>query len=548
MKFALTHTNPKKFTVTETNRRSWMDLPYFALPSTGVCLMVGETYTIYGDTLINVAINNNLHIAYTCDIGAQSGVKDFVVTPTAAQVGSHSLTMVMTDGMESIGTYTISFAVYTESPVGAMSILQIGDSTMGDLKTSLDSVLNGCTTTYIGTKGTTMKNEGNPGYRYYDYLFSNAGNVSPFFFSGAFNFFQYFSANGLVYPTIIYLRLGINDIAGYTGFGTDTQLNTTIGYIDDILDYMIADYAIRIHYYGVKIIVALPTVCTKRTDLWINDYGTLSQDAYIKSMHSFCKKISDRYANGAYNGLVDCSYESMHINRIIGYQNGVHPNAAGYVQIAKGLVPYMNKYYREYITPSQFSSEQGSGYIDLFWFNKAGNTMTFEIEANNGSGWTNITTTAGGAITYRYTYSGPALTFRIRGKLGTWYSDYVTEASLGAELVGATWNAVGGAYWDIQFDASWTGDGSKLISNGTGEAKRNNFWEVGKQYRIRLSITVTSGVLYVYNGYRYDLVYYTTGTHVWFYEPNYTTGFNPLDLFGNAFVGEITELSIKEVL
>jgi hypothetical protein len=125
---------------------------------------------------------------------------------------------------------------------------------------------------------------------------------------------------------------------------------------------------------------------------------------------------------------------------------------------------------------------------------------------------------------------------------------------LGTELIPAAsvWADVSGSYWDFIFGAGWTGNGVKLMCDGSSNAiQRSNFWIGGKIYRICMTVgDYVSGygrVFYDastytdnYGGSPYDIIkiYYQVGG----------IGNKPIRTSSVGFSGSITTLSVREVL
>lgn len=193
-----------------------------------------------------------------------------------------------------------------------------------------------------------------------------------------------------------------------------------------------------------------------------------------------------------------------------------------------------------------------SGGVKIDFTDNSGGTAEHEIWAQSDGGASALLTTLAAAdVSYDDTVSPVDLRYyKVRAKVGTNYSAFTSEVSiamLGVEKIGATWNAAGGAWWNGGFDAGWSGDGSKLSCNGSAAfVTRYTFWTVGKTYRIITSAVRTSGsLLPPYNGTTVsqpnivtttttNVLYITAATYMCIYSPN--------------FVGDITALSIKEVL
>lgn len=134
----------------------WAADTLFYLPPTsdseGIPLVSGETTVIYGDTLLNVHIDNNLSVKYVCDIGYQDG-NNLVINTT--EVGLHLLTIHIYDGRQFVET-KITYLNVLLKATAEKSILMVGDSLMylgvDHELSELESILSGLTLTTIGTQ------------------------------------------------------------------------------------------------------------------------------------------------------------------------------------------------------------------------------------------------------------------------------------------------------------------------------------------------------------------------------------------------------------
>lgn len=326
----------------------WTDLPYFALPTNGVSLIAGETITIFGDTLVNVPISNHLSVTYTSDIGTQSG-NNLVLSPTVGQIGDHSCVILVKNGTKTIGTYTINLKVIAKVTSGIKKIMMLGNSITNAGATyfasSLNSVLSGCTFTYVGTQGTTIKHEGRSGYKLSDFVLNdNSGvNPSPFFKAGVLNVPAYFADNSIAIPDYLHIRLTVNDIFpwnylpwGLSGRIPDGQVTIIINNFKTLCDAFLA--------LGIKIIIALPTICDKTGTGWNADYveANVSQDAHIENIHKCWAAFVTAFESGAYSPNVDVSYEAINLDRA-NYLNGIHPDTTGDAQIGAGMAIKINE-------------------------------------------------------------------------------------------------------------------------------------------------------------------------------------------------------------
>jgi lysophospholipase L1-like esterase len=336
-------------------------LPQFAIPNTGLQLMVGQSVTIYGDSLISIPVSNHLTVTYTCNIGSQSG-NDYTINPVTGDIGNHDLTMVFKNGAFTILTKTISFAVNAKVISAGIRVLRIGDSTMaGDgIGGMINTILPGVSIEWLGTQGTTAKSEGRAGWAFVDFI--TGTRPSPFWKAGVLDIASYFTDNAIAIPDIVYIRLGMNDV-----FNSNYVLNTVLGYSQTLVDAFLA------YNSKLRIVIALPTTCVNDSATWLADYPAGGQDAYIEKIHGFQVGLVNKYAGGVYNARVDCSYEAINISRTVvtGYANGVHPSNGGYQQLADGLSCYINKeitnlFGAELIDQAAWCAAGGAYWDDVF--------------------------------------------------------------------------------------------------------------------------------------------------------------------------------------
>lgn len=329
---------------------SWMMKPYFALPAEGLALIAGKEVTIYGDALINVPIQNNLEITYTCNIGRQSA-NNFIINPENEDIGNHSLTIIFKDSGLKIANKTITLTVYGLSPPCTKKILMIGNSLLASgndyFHTQLDAVLSNCNITFLGTQGTTTRHEGYGGYSYQSFI----NGISPFIKDDALNLDYYFTNNSIEVPDIVFMRLGVNACYGCSQISLTEEsrtdlLNSETGYAKQLIDAFLA------YDENIKIIVGLSTICENTGAGWNNNYdeSIMSQDLYIEWTHRFWNLLISNFDNGVYNNRVSLSSEAIFLDRDEGYPkvsgmhvNGVHPDQSGYEQLGIGMACALNK-------------------------------------------------------------------------------------------------------------------------------------------------------------------------------------------------------------
>ena len=118
---------------------------------------------------------------------------------------------------------------------------------------------------------------------------------------------------------------------------------------------------------------------------------------------------------------------------------------------------------------------------------------------------------------------------------------------LGVEKVtGTGWMTAGLAWWSDSHPANWTGDGTKLISNGSnGDLAKSGFWTTGKTYRTKTTHIINSGSLYgPYDWSTGGFDHTVSGNATEYHVP--TTAY--ISMRSVLLNGTITAFSVKEVL
>jgi len=342
----------------------WTDAPYFALPANAINVIAGETITIYGDALINVPapIPGSFTVTYTCAIGTQSGI-NLIVAPTIDNIGDHSCQIVFKNGSYTIGTYTINLQVHDKVPVGNVKILIIGDSTLDSdiepIAVETESILVNNTFTYIGTTGSIRKCEAYPGTSWRRLATNGDAPTYPsvFFKAGVLDIPAYFTDNSLATPDLVTIPLGINDVFTFCQTDiTDEQINTTLGYSQTLVDAFLAYDA------NLRILIALPTICTNSASIWSANYAALRncfRRNGIKIIHLLQIPETVLYATNV-NTFITTNFPSDSIvnpatgwsNSLYLYSDNIHPNQSGHRFIANmlinsGYLTQSNKLYQE---------------------------------------------------------------------------------------------------------------------------------------------------------------------------------------------------------
>jgi lysophospholipase L1-like esterase len=199
--------------------------------------------------------------------------------------------------------------------------------------------------TLLGTQGTgANKHEGHSG-KTYNWLRTNA--LSPFVFSGSFNFSQYLTANSYTMSAgdSVFLNMGINDLFGQT---SDANAESVVTAMASDLAAIIAN--IQAAVSGIKVWVGLVTPPSHDQSAFGNDYPGASQyrSRYNRNIGIWRSFLIATYGGSATVGLapVNCCLDTIN-NMAVTSQavnarnatttsvqtNGVHPANSGELQI-----------------------------------------------------------------------------------------------------------------------------------------------------------------------------------------------------------------------
>jgi hypothetical protein len=202
--------------------------------------------------------------------------------------------------------------------------------------------------------------------------------------------------------------------------------------------------------------------------------------------------------------------------------------------------------------PSGLTATLISGGVKWDWTAGDAAAQT-EIWCRNDSGaYTTATYTINaGTVTKSETTTPVDLRYcKIRSLKNGLYSAFTSEVSiamLGAEKLNQTaWKAVSLAtYWDTACGANWSGDTTKITSNGTGELGKQ-FWTIGKTYRVAVDCLYTSGSLDIRDWA--TTIHPITGSGVTVINFIPVTEYLVIKSGTTPFIGSISALSVKEIL
>ena len=516
----------------------------FALPSTGVSLVVGTEITIYGDSLVNVPIENNLSITYTCDIGTVSG-NNITFNPVAEDVGNHTLIIKFRNNGLISSYQTITLTVYDLVLIGTKKILMVGDSILADgagyYHTQLDSVLSNCTLSFLGTLGTTTKHEGYSGYGWYTFVNDVDGSPSPFIKAGVLDIAAYFTDNSIDVPDYIYVMLGTNDMLSACladGDGLTAGLRSAVlAAVKTFVDGFLAYNA------SLKIIIGIQTICDNNGIGWDIDYdpAVRIQDEHIKNVHIVWDDIITIYANGTYNSRVDCSYEAINLNRANYTTSGIHPDVNGLNQIGIGMSLKLNESIEGDLIPKDLIIAWENDYMTVDFTDSTAGVAEHEIwESKNGGDYSLVTTLTAATVHYHNsTWQNASMDIKIRAKIGLWYSDYSSVSNYTTPLVFKTDQSIS---TDVIINQLVVGAG-KSVNINWGDSTNNDYTgtnlNITKQYSSVQNpyyITITGDTNYIIDFYHYAQVKSYGDISKWILPTNLSV----LNIPGNTYTGDLS--------
>lgn len=246
------------------------------------------------------------------------------------------------------GTIVYSATQEVEKEVKA---LFIGDSITENLSylTPLKSISdNGnLKIEFLGTLGTTIKNEGRQGWAAYTYCnLATYGDKSNAFWDGSkFNFPYYMTQNEIETPDYIFINLGTNDlIRGVTNPNDDNEVKSVM-----ITNYITMINSIRDYSSNIPVILWLPptrSLIGQNTHSGIDN--ALRANKFLIEEFDKLSYISNKvYLMPTYlfvNPYTDYTSEQITINgeTFENCNEPIHPTQAGGEKIAKGIIRQIN--------------------------------------------------------------------------------------------------------------------------------------------------------------------------------------------------------------
>ena len=332
------------------------------------CATVGVPMSIYYDNIVLTETPENFRFVVQCDIG-KSEAKRWTLTPEAAQVGDHPLSVGVTDAAgKSLGAAkTVLHVIPADAGAGkSVKLLIIGDSLTSATVYSNQiaqrfSVPGNPSWAMLGThrppsaaKGVSHEGYGGwtwrsfvsryqekPGPKPYD-------RGSPFVFLGAdgkpaLDIPRYFKDFcGGAKPDFITIMLGINDCFGAGAKADDPKaVNGTIDAMFAQADLLLA--ALGKAAPDAEIGVCLTTPPNSRESGFEANYkGKYHRWGWKKVQHQLVQRQLEHFGPLASRRISIVPTE-LNLDPVDGYpvNNGVHPNAVGYQQIGDTIYAWL---------------------------------------------------------------------------------------------------------------------------------------------------------------------------------------------------------------
>lgn len=329
---------------------------WFAVP--------GVPMSLYYDNIVLTEQPESYRFEVTCDIGG-SEPRRWTVTPTDRDVGAHAMSITVKNAQGAVvqqGRTVLHVAPRTAGADRSLRLLIVGDSlTAATLyPNDLAKLLRGTGNpkwTMLGTSrppsaGPGVAHEGYGGWKWIDFLSkfdpkppeptpgtAPRKTTSPFVFpdptgKGRLDIARYFRENcDNQLPDVITFLLGINDCFGANP--NDRKLMDAK--IDEVLDNaekLLAEF--RKVAPRTVFAIGLTTPPNSRQAAFEANYkDKYTRWGWKRIQHRLVQRMIERFIGRETEGIHVVPTE-LNLDPINGYpvNNGVHPNAAGYAEIA----------------------------------------------------------------------------------------------------------------------------------------------------------------------------------------------------------------------
>ena len=331
---------------TEAEILNFLAKKYPTIPASRIILpavidaVVGKEMNLFSSSVVFGTDDNDnspseYDVVFSASIGAQTG-NEYSLTPTAGQVGSHTLTVnVFLTGTETlVQSKQCTLNVIADTPPASGKIItMVGDSIHFGLSqlitTNVRALFTTNTPTFEGLLGTAPnQNEGHSGWSYYDFATGQA--TSPFLNASVIDIDNYKTNLGITDFSLISFQLGSNTSIA-------AEMNDRARYVE-ITECKKLVAALLADNPAIKIVISLPT-----TDCSINGelvHPTL-KTAYQRNVWRLREMLIAEFDLSEYSANVVIGVAGLGINRYTGYSVGdaIHPNSNGYGQMANVIFP-----------------------------------------------------------------------------------------------------------------------------------------------------------------------------------------------------------------
>ena len=331
-------------------------IPVISLPDT-IWINDSIECNIYYDNITLTDSYDNYSYYVDCLIG--DNYSDFFrIYPDKSDGGLYELKIYLKNKFNNIIACDSTIIVIdTGNFVSSKNILLIGDSqTDQNVYPFYLNSLAGGQLVFIGTQdsGTDTPNEGYVG-RDYRWFATNAS--SPFINSGAIDFSNYLSSNGLSTPDIIVFACGTNDIINSINSDVADSIASSLNWLDSLIKYARQDIP------GAKICINTVMPPSYYQDAFYNYNQTANRirtrnqfkyNYYLYNSSLFSRYNSDSVIIIPTNIYLDTKHNmktgNVPINSrnktIISRQNdAVHPDSSGYYQEADAIYSAIKSLY-----------------------------------------------------------------------------------------------------------------------------------------------------------------------------------------------------------
>jgi len=333
--------------------------------------VVGQPLSIYYDNLVLTRAPEDYRFKVTCDIGS-SGERAWTVTPTAAQVGDHPLSVEVSDATgKSYGTASTRLHVApAEAGAGKpFTLLIVGDSlTNANLyPTELSKLLSaegGPRWKMLGTnrRGGPDAPVGHEGYGGWTWArfashYEPAPDPAARKFSSPFVFLvddqptldvgRYLDEQcGGARPDVVTFLLGINDCFGappHDAAGREARYEAMFTQAEVLIA------AFRKAAPDAILGVGITTPPNSRQVAFEANYGDRYTRWGWKTIQHYLAQAERQHFGGREAEHIRVVPTELDVDPIDGYpdNNGVHPNAVGYAQIGRSFHAWLKNLWAE---------------------------------------------------------------------------------------------------------------------------------------------------------------------------------------------------------